>query len=73
MAESLQAPDALINLSAAFDRTTLTARQQQVVALTVSTLSGCQYCEAVHTGLGRMAGAVANDEFIAMAEGMAVV
>ena len=55
VAESPQVLEAVLNLSGAFEKTTLTPREQQVVLLTVSSLNGCAYCKTVHTALGRMA------------------
>lgn len=56
VAEAPPVLDAVLNLSAAFDRTSLTPREQQVVLLNTSTLNGCKYCKTVHTALGRKAG-----------------
>ncbi len=56
LAEAPSVLDAALNLSAAFDRTSLTAREQQVVLLTVSALNGCSYCKTVHAALARKAG-----------------
>ncbi|MFZ5524284.1 MAG: carboxymuconolactone decarboxylase family protein [Pseudomonadota bacterium] len=56
VAESPLALDAILNLSGAFDKTTLSSQEQQIVLLTVSALNGCSYCRTVHTGMGRMAG-----------------
>lgn len=43
----------VLAITEAFDKTTLTAREQQVVLLTVSTLNECSYCKTVHTALGK--------------------
>lgn len=56
VAESPLALDAILNLSGAFDKTTLSPQERQIVLLTVATLNGCPYCKTVHTGLGRAAG-----------------
>ncbi|HEB58512.1 MAG TPA: carboxymuconolactone decarboxylase family protein [Gammaproteobacteria bacterium] len=53
VAESPVTLDAVMNLAAAFDQTSLTPQEQQVVLLTVSALNGCSYCKTVHTALGR--------------------
>ncbi|MBI3479298.1 MAG: carboxymuconolactone decarboxylase family protein [Nitrosomonadales bacterium] len=55
VAETPLALDAVLNLSGAFDKTTLTPQEQQIVLLTVSALNGCSYCKTVHTAMGRMA------------------
>ena len=55
LAEAPLVLDAVSNLSAAFDKTSLTAQERQVILLTVSALNGCAYCRTVHTALGRKA------------------
>lgn len=55
LAESPSVLDATLNLVGAFDKTTLTPQEQQLVLLTVSALNGCNYCRTAHTALGRMA------------------
>ncbi len=55
LAESPLVLDATLNLVGAFDKTTLTPQEQQLVLLTVSALNGCNYCRTAHTALGRMA------------------
>ena len=55
MAESPVALDTLLNLVGAFEKTSLTPQEQQIVLLMVSALNGCDYCKTAHTGLGRMA------------------
>ncbi len=55
VAESPLVLDAVINLSGAFDKASLTPQEQQVVLLTVSALNGCNYCKTVHTALGHTA------------------
>ena len=53
VAESPQVLDAIMNLSASFDGSSLTPQEKQIVLLTVSSLNGCSYCKTVHTALGR--------------------
>lgn len=55
VAESPVVLDAIFNLTAAFDKTSLSSQEQQVILLTVSALNGCTYCKTVHTALGRKA------------------
>lgn len=55
VAEAPLVLDAVLNLSGAFDQTSLTPQERQVVLLTTSALNGCGYCRTVHTALGRMA------------------
>lgn len=56
IAESPIAFDALLKLVTAFDGTTLTPREQQLVMLAASVSNNCGYCRTVHLGLGRQAG-----------------
>lgn len=56
VAEAPQVLDAVMALSTAFDNTTFTPQEQQIILLTVSVLNGCEYCRTAHTGLGRMSG-----------------
>lgn len=56
LAESPTVLDGLLTLAGAFDRTSLTPQEQQIVLLVISTLNGCDYCKTAHTGLGRVAG-----------------
>ncbi|MBI5718724.1 MAG: carboxymuconolactone decarboxylase family protein [Burkholderiales bacterium] len=56
IAESPVALDALLNLIAAFESTSLTPQEQQLVLLTASVSNDCNYCRTVHVGLGRQAG-----------------
>lgn len=56
LAESPVVLESLLNLAGAFDRTTLTPQEQQLVLLTVSTLNGCDYCKLFHSGMGHIAG-----------------
>lgn len=55
VAESPAMLGAVMNMAEAFDKTSLTPKEQQIVQLTVSALNGCTYCRTVHTALGRMA------------------
>ncbi len=57
MAESPAALDGYLALHEIFGRTSFTPAEQQLLLLTVSTVSGCAYCVAAHTmGGGKMAG-----------------
>jgi len=56
LAESPVTLDAVLNLSKAFDKTSFTETERQVILLTVSVVNGCDYCKTVHTALGRKAG-----------------
>lgn len=53
VAESPATLAAILKLSEAFDQSSLSPQEQQVVLLTVSTLNGCSYCKTVHTALGK--------------------
>lgn len=55
VAEAPGALQAVLNLAGAFDETSLSPQEQQVVLLTTSALNGCSYCKTVHTALGHMA------------------
>jgi len=55
VAEAPNVLSAIMALSSAMDNSSLTAQEQQVVLLTISTLNGCSYCRAVHKALGSMA------------------
>jgi len=55
VAEAPLVLDAVLHLSGAFDKTSLTPQERQVVLLTVSAQNGCGYCTTVHTALGRKA------------------
>lgn len=55
VAESPKVLEALLGMAGAFDNTSLTPQEQQLVLLTVSALNGCSYCKTAHTALGRMA------------------
>ncbi len=53
MAESPISLGALMSLAGAFDQTSFTPQEQQVIQLTVSLLNGCSYCKTAHTALSR--------------------
>ena len=53
MAESPQALQAYVTLSALFDGTSLSDAERAVVLLTVSGANGCDYCVAAHTAGAR--------------------
>lgn len=55
VAEAPGVLQAVLNLAGAFDETSFSPQEQQVVLLTTSALNGCGYCKTVHTALGRMA------------------
>lgn len=56
VAESPLTLDAVLNLSGAFDKTSFTDVERQVILITISVVNGCDYCKTVHTALGRKAG-----------------
>jgi uncharacterized peroxidase-related enzyme len=56
IAESPPAFAGLLGLIEAFDRTSLTAPERELVLLAVSVANDCAYCRTVHVGLGRRAG-----------------
>jgi|CXWL01.1.fsa_nt_gi uncharacterized peroxidase-related enzyme len=56
IAESPPAFAGLLGLIEAFDRTTLTAPERELVLLAVSVANDCAYCRTVHIGLGSRAG-----------------
>jgi uncharacterized peroxidase-related enzyme len=56
IAESPTAFSGLLGLIEAFDRTTFTAPERELVLLAVSVANDCTYCRTVHVGLGRRAG-----------------
>lgn len=60
LAESPIVLESLLNLAGAFDKTTLTPQEQQLVLLTISTMNGCEYCKLFHSGMGHMAGVDAD-------------
>jgi uncharacterized peroxidase-related enzyme len=56
LAESPLTLDTVLNLSSAFDKTSFTEIERQVILITTSVVNGCDYCKTVHTALGRKAG-----------------
>lgn len=52
-AESPTSLGAILSLTGAFDETSFTAQEQQLILLTVSLLNGCSYCKTAHTALSR--------------------
>lgn len=56
IAESPLVLDVVMNMSGAFDKTSLTPQEQQIVLTTVSILNDCNYCRTVHTAMARKAG-----------------
>lgn len=56
VAEAPGVLDAILGLTLAFEKTSLTPQEQQVVLLTTSAMHGCSYCRTVHTALGKRAG-----------------
>ncbi len=55
-ANSPAALEAYLNLSGALAGGSLSKKEGEVVALTMGESSGCDYCTAAHTTLGKMAG-----------------
>ena len=53
LAESPTTLEALLAMANAYDGSSLTPQEQQVVQLTVSLLNGCSYCKTAHTALSR--------------------
>ncbi|MBI2516473.1 MAG: carboxymuconolactone decarboxylase family protein [Opitutae bacterium] len=60
VAESPTTLAAVLDLTSAFERTTLSVREQQIVLLTVSRFNQCQYCQTVHVALARKSGVDAD-------------
>lgn len=56
IAESPLTLNTVLNLSDAFDKTSFTEIERQVILITISVVNGCDYCKTVHTALGRKAG-----------------
>lgn len=56
LAESPLTLDTVLNLSSAFDKSSFTEIERQVILITISVVNGCDYCKTVHTALGRKAG-----------------
>lgn len=57
LAEAPSAVEAYLAVSSAFEKTSLTRAEQQVVLLATSVENGCRYCVAAHTMVARMVGA----------------
>jgi len=57
LAEAPSALEAYLSVSSAFEKTSLTPAEQQVVLLTTSVENRCRYCAAAHTMVARMVGA----------------
>jgi uncharacterized peroxidase-related enzyme len=55
LAEAPMVLDVALNMAGAFDKTSFTEIERQIILLTVSTLNGCSYCRTVHTALARNA------------------
>lgn len=55
LAEAPLVLDSVLKLAEQFEKSSLSAQEQQVVLLTVSAANGCAYCKTVHTALGKMA------------------
>jgi uncharacterized peroxidase-related enzyme len=49
-------------------KTTLTAKQKEVVNLVVSQINGCTYCQAAHTAIGKMNG-FTDEQIISIRKG----
>lgn len=56
LAESPLMLDVVLNLSGAFEKTSFTEIERQVILITSSVVNGCDYCKTAHTALGRKAG-----------------
>jgi len=56
LAEAPVALEAVLTMSAGFDKVSLSPEQQQVVLLAASATNACAYCRTVHTGLARKEG-----------------
>lgn len=56
IAESPLVLDMVMNMSGAFDKTSFTPQEQQIILATVSVLNDCNYCRTAHTALSRKAG-----------------
>ncbi len=54
LAETPSAIDAYLSVSSAYEKTSLTPAEQQVVLLATSVENGCRYCAAAHTMVARM-------------------
>ncbi|MBL9000813.1 MAG: carboxymuconolactone decarboxylase family protein [Phycisphaerae bacterium] len=56
MANSPAALEAYLALAGALNKSSLTAAQREVIALTLAEANGCDYCAAAHTHFGTAAG-----------------
>lgn len=57
LAEAPSALEAYLSVSGAFEKSSLTRAEQQVVLLATSVENRCRYCVAAHTMVARMVGA----------------
>jgi AhpD family alkylhydroperoxidase len=69
LAEAPAVLDALLQLSAIFNRTTLTERHRHLLLLTSSVENECTFCVAAHT-LGARAGGVSQDAIASIRDGL---
>ncbi len=56
LAEAPVALEGVMSLSALFDKTSLSAAEQQIVLLSASVANDCEYCKAAHSALARKVG-----------------
>jgi uncharacterized peroxidase-related enzyme len=56
LAESPTALEGLLGLAGAFDKTSFSEIERQLIQLTVSVENNCDYCRSAHTGMARKAG-----------------
>lgn len=56
IAEAPLVLDSVMGLSGAFDKTSFSPQEQQIILATVSVLNDCSYCRTAHTALSRKAG-----------------
>jgi len=56
LAESPAALGGLLALAGAFDQTSFSEVERQLIQLTVSVENNCDYCRSAHTAMGRKAG-----------------
>ncbi|PYD91170.1 alkylhydroperoxidase [Pseudomonas syringae pv. pisi] len=62
--------ESVLALDASLKKTTLSARDVEVVKLAVSAVNGCDYCVAAHSLMGKMAG-LSPDALAAVRQGQA--
>jgi uncharacterized peroxidase-related enzyme len=62
--------EAVLNLDAALGRSSLKAREIEIIKLVVSETVGCDYCLAAHTMLGKRAG-LSREAILALRHGRA--